>query len=343
MAIWLVWFSCMKQPRRHRAFRRLCLARLVGSLFFVTLDCNAQGVSNARVILSTPYAGKVGEPFQIELSLDPPNAKPVEVTFEPREGIVYPKARIIVGPGAHQFVAAKPTTLGTDGMPWIHATASGYDAGWEAINLGFLGHLKPSGVDKLPYAEPTSLTFSLVDQEGRAFRSDKELSLLVESTDAALQMHDQTGSLKLKLLRFANVSPQFQVTSKNLEGGAIHINTTLMYSEDYSLDSQSFSIPSEPAWWVPIALAIGGGLLYGIYKALDFKNLPAQNVTWTIVGLITTSGLSGVLGYLIADLDLLGLKLDPNVLRTYPLIGFLVAYIGMDTLVTDKLGIKRTG
>jgi hypothetical protein len=317
----------------------MALASLVGSILVVGLDCSVQ--ANPRILAGIPYAGKVGEQFQIELSLDPPNAKPVEVTFEPRDGIVYPKTRFIVDPGVHQFLLAKPTTLGTDGLPWVHATASGYDAAWEAIDVGFLGHVKPSSVDKLPYNRPTSLTLLLVDQEGKPLRSDKELSLLIESTDASLKMNDQLGSLKLKLLRFANISSQFQVTPKNLEGGDIHINTTLMFNEDFSLDSQSFSIRTEPAWWVPIAFAIGGGLLYGIYKALDFKNLPEKNRGWTIAGLIITSALSGFLGYLIANLDLLGLKLDPDVLRSYPLIGFIVAYIGMDSLVIDRLGIKR--
>ena len=57
--------------------------------------------------------------------------------------------------------------------------------------------------------------------------------------------------------------------------------------------------------------------------------IPLQIVTAIVVGL---------LAYLTANLDLLGLKLDPNVLGTYPLLGFLFAYIGIDKVFAGRLG-----
>jgi hypothetical protein len=53
---------------------------------------------------------------------------------------------------------------------------------------------------------------------------------------------------------------------------------------------------------------------------------------------IITSIVAGLLAYLTANLDLFGIKLDPNILRTYPLLGFLFAYIGIDRLFAKRFG-----
>jgi hypothetical protein len=95
--------------------------------------------------------------------------------------------------------------------------------------------------------------------------------------------------------------------------------------------------------WLPVVLALGGGLLYGIYKALDYTHWPPMHRLLAIGTLLGTSTIAGFVGYLIADLDLLGLKLDPNLLRTYPLLGFAVAYIGVDTLVIKRLSPPGSG
>jgi hypothetical protein len=49
------------------------------------------------------------------------------------------------------------------------------------------------------------------------------------------------------------------------------------------------------------------------------------------------------LAYLTANLDLFGLKLDPNILRTYPLLGFLFSYIGIDRLFAKRFGSQQSG
>ena len=102
------------------------------------------------------------------------------------------------------------------------------------------------------------------------------------------------------------------------------------------MNSETFSIPTAAADWLPIVLAVAGGLLYGAYKILN-SALPDQHRAWASTAIFLTSGVAGFIGYLIADLDLLGLKLDPTVLRSYPLLGFLVAYFGIDILVKNKI------
>jgi hypothetical protein len=135
----------------------------------------------------------------------------------------------------------------------------------------------------------------------------------------------------------ATLSPQFQLTPKNVQGGVSHLNTTLtLVDYDFSLDSESFSLPTEAADWLPILLAVAGGFLYGIYKILNLDVTAKQNSFSGKTAMLVGSGLAGFVGYLVANLDLLGIKLDPSVLRTYPLLGFLVAYVGLDAFLKEK-------
>ena len=46
--------------------------------------------------------------------------------------------------------------------------------------------------------------------------------------------------------------------------------------------------------------------------------------------------IGGIIAYLFAGYDLLGLKLDPNVLKTYPLLGFIFSYAGIEILLAKK-------
>lgn len=54
-----------------------------------------------------------------------------------------------------------------------------------------------------------------------------------------------------------------------------------------------------------------------------------------------TSILAGIIAWLFADFDILGIKLDPHVLRTYPLLGFLFSYIGIDVLLRGRFAAKQ--
>jgi hypothetical protein len=52
---------------------------------------------------------------------------------------------------------------------------------------------------------------------------------------------------------------------------------------------------------------------------------------------LTTSAVAACIGYLTADPDFLGRELDPSVLRTYVLVGFLSSYFGLEMLLSGRL------
>ncbi len=288
------------------------------------------------ISINGPYRANIGEPFFISISLEPASEMPVAIQLEQR-GVQYSPPRFTLRPHERKLVSARITST-PDGIGWIHAMAEGYEDSFLAIDAGFLGHMEPTTPTRLPYNVPMALTLSMFDKDHKPFSANAELVLHLESSDGALTAGNQKGTLELKIRRNATVSPQFQITSRNLQGGVVHLSSTLTMGADAaSLDSESITLPTDAAEWLPIFLAICGGLLYGVYRILKFDSLPRKHMVLASLALLASSGLAGFVGYLVADFDLLGLKLDPTVLRTYPLLGFLVAYIGVDTFLKDKL------
>jgi hypothetical protein len=70
--------------------------------------------------------------------------------------------------------------------------------------------------------------------------------------------------------------------------------------------------------------------------------MPRTKLLSKSFGILVGRALAGLIGYFFAHLDLLGLKLDPNVLRSYPLIGFLFSYFGFEVLL-PKRGSSQEG
>ncbi len=334
------------QSPQARVFRRL--SRVVCSAVSILLVVAGSVLTRSaiaddetaqpRISLSVPWTAKVGDTFLLPVSLVPSSQTPVRVEFD-TDNIDYGvNSNITIEPGQTKSIVVKIKRARADGLAWVHAFADRYPDAWAEINVGFVGHLRLNALSSLPYGVPSTLTLSLVDKDGKLFASSSELDIKIESADVMIQGAKDNHTLELPLPANATVSPQFQVIPQKVRGGDVHLNTTLLVSGAV-IDSQSITVQTDPVMWLPIVLAVSGGLIFGIYKILDFQKLPHHRKGLAVTAIIVTSILAGVLGYLIADLDLLGIKLDPAVLRSYPLLGFLVAYIGIDPLM-NKLKPK---
>lgn len=288
--------------------------------------------------LTGPPAATIGDEFQVDVTVVPKPLTPVKIFME-QGTITYDKGSFTIKPGQHEILIAKAVSS-RDGLGWLHARAEGYDDQYLAINLGFSGRLKLDSSDRLPFGRGTTLTLSIVDKDGKPFPLlPSNLSLQLDSQDAPLNRDSKwVSSLDIPLNSGDRISPQFQIQPTSRVGGPVHLKASLLVHSgmDIVLEQEAFTLNSEPVTWLPILLSVSGGLMYGIYRIASGVDLGSTNQAWKGVGLLVTTCVAGFVGYLIANLDLLGLKLDPNLLRTYPLIGFLVAYIGFDTLLSKK-------
>ena len=343
---WKVWLPSTEAPVLTRRIAAASALALLGCVYWPNLSAQVDskiGDCPGRkpcLLITAPYKTTLGEPFQFELQVVPPADQPVSVEFEPN-GIQYSKPSLTLKPQEHAYLTATVLTA-HDGVAWIHAHAPDYPDRFFAINAGFLGHMEPTTQGgRLAYKTATTLTLSLFDKEHKPFSADSPLKLHIESSDAILTAAKEHGPLELVIRPGDTVSPQFQVTSTSLRGGIIHLNATLAVNDHQgSLDSEAFTLPADPATWLPISLAVCGGLLCGLYRILSSASFRKAHTVGPAAKILVTSAVAGFVGYLVADFDLLGLKLDPTVLRTYPLLGFVVAYLGIDLFMKSYLPPK---
>jgi hypothetical protein len=167
--------------------------------------------------------------------------------------------------------------------------------------------------------------------------ADADLS---ESTTQPEGMSKSSTPISLEVPVGSTASRPFSIRSHNRKGGPVHLLATLK-KDDAVLAQNVFSLDTEPVWWLPIFLAIGGAVLYGFYHDLEETDSKAHSRR-ALVTRLSATVLAGAIAYLFADFDLLGLKLDPHLLRTYPLLGFLFSFLGIDILVSKRFGTRRS-
>jgi hypothetical protein len=136
----------------------------------------------------------------------------------------------------------------------------------------------------------------------------------------------------------ASASPTFRLESTSLWGGLTHLSAKLHLGNGLVLSEANFSFKSQPVYGLPILLAIFGASLYAIYKLVQSPTSPSR-------GDIKTAAISsiivGFIAWLFAPMDVLGIKLDPDILRTYLILGFALSFLGVDKVLGKALGKKE--
>jgi hypothetical protein len=322
---------------RKIIYRTCCILALCTG----AVRCGDEKPSTPSVVVATNYFAKVGQTIQVDLSLSPPSKSKEEITMDPTWGAKFSQTKVVLGPGERKSIKAA-IGQSISGLVWIHAAAPGYDDSWIAVMVDFEGVLKLSSAPTLSYKAPTTLSVTISDKTGKPLRLPAAMQLRLTSRDGQLSSGDSgwKDTIDVDLLPGSQVSPQFQLRPMLIEGGSVHLAVSLLIS-DMVLAQDEFSVQSDPALWLPVILAIMGGLLHGLYKSFRLLEDPSTVKPYLkVLGILATSTLAGLIGYLFAHLDLLGLKLDPNLLRSYPLVGFLFSYFGFEVLIPKGWATK---
>lgn len=304
-----------------------------------------QATVNRAVYVECNYFAKVNETSQVYVSLIPPSSSKVEITMDSTWGTTFSPSKFALAPGQRQSTIAT-IKKSISGIAWLHALAQGYDDGWCGVVVDFDGALSLSSTSALSYKSPAALTVKFVDGAGKPLRLPAALELQLESADGLLRSKnlEWTNNLTFQLPAGSQRSPEFQILSTSKAGGSVHLTGILaIEGQSAVLAQDEFSLNAEPAVWLPVLLALGGGLLHGCYKILRLQDgMSGTRLVSAAFGILVGSAIAGLIGYFFAHLDLLGLKLDPNALRSYPLIGFLFSYFGFEVLL-PKRGPKQEG
>jgi len=97
--------------------------------------------------------------------------------------------------------------------------------------------------------------------------------------------------------------------------------------------------------WVAVTVGVLGGIVASVYRitvALS-NNAPEKGFVTRCIFRVTGGALAGAGAYLLADLDVIGVKLDTSSPRTFCILGFLVAYIGLDVIMGKFSSSRQEG
>ena len=291
-----------------------------------------------------PYKTTVDSPFQLVLTLEPntgcrdadaqSKGRPeVLVNMYLDQQVEYDPKQFKVSPCKNAFVRVTVKKKEA-GLASLAAFADGYDYFSRGLDVGFDGKVKVTSTAPLSYDEPGTLNVEIVGQDDKPLRFPNSLDVILESVDAALLVpnadaNQWTHSVTLSLGPGARSSPQFQIKSEKVRGGAVHLSTSLLLG-DVVIGQENHSFEAAPASWLPVLLAIIGALLYGVYSILSDDS----RTKWKQK--LLASAVAGTIAWLFTGFDLLGLKLDTSSLRTYAITGFLFCFLGVDVLLSKK-------
>jgi len=212
------------------------------------------------VSLATNALAKVGETFQVYVSLSPASKSQEKVTMDQTWGTTFSQSTFVLGPGEEKTISAT-VKRSVSGLAWIHARAVGYTDGWQAVVVDFDGGLKLNSSAKLSYGSAASLTISVIDKEGKLLRLPSTMKLHLASADGLLHSEnsDWKGALDLELPPGSVSSPQFQFRPTSIQGGSLHlVGSLLIPDQPQVLTQEEFPLNADPAWWLPPLLAVTG-------------------------------------------------------------------------------------
>jgi len=278
--------------------------------------------------------------------------------------ITYNPSHFALSPGHEQsvYVTLHPGA-GSSGLVSIRAYPKD-SHNWceQIVDTGFQGHLQIADQKSLSYDEPRALDVQLLDGNNKPLGTGMSLTMEIQSADGLLSQVKQSSDDAWSSVLYLDMSPgasstgQFRFKSTNIEGGPLHISAALRLMPNgvglgNVLTQNTFSYEADPVMWLPIIMAIGGAWLHALYRIS--QELPGtgqvassgsqiKGVGLFIVSTLLASALAGVVAWLFADFDLLGLKLDPHVLKTYPLLGFLFSYVGVDVILKKRFTAQQT-
>lgn len=338
-----------------------CIAML--GLIFLMGSCSGKGPVNAvtpqlppvppaplMLDCFLPYRASLNNWFTLPVVVTVNDAKvphpeSIHVKTDSSDSISYRPAEFDVNVGKPEFIKVK-VSKSESGIAAIilYATEVNNVGCNYVLDVGFQGHLKLSGTPTLSYSEPTALTLAIVDANDKPLPLDAQLYVQLQAANAQLsdgvtldpnskELH-WSENLVLPVKPGSRSTPQFRIRATNTRGGTVNLATSFSISPDSwaVLAQENFSFSANPAWWLPIVLAIAGSMLYGAYSFVQ-----APKAGWRNISLhFAASIIGGIIAYLFAGFDLLGLKLDPNVLKTYPLLGFIFSYAGIEILLSKR-------
>ena len=335
--------------RRSCYFRALCVACTL-ACFCDTFNAMATDEPIGALASNIQMEVEKGEPLEFEVWLSPrsPDFNGIVKVFMERSAKVkYEPQEFELKAGERQKVIGKIVSSNS-GLAVIYA----YAEHWEPINLtinsGFTGKLKTNISEPLQSRTVKGLALSLVDKDGKPVKLDAPLELYLRGTQILLWAenpdHWRDDVVMGVNMGTSNLMPiNIKPTSWAADTGIVSV--LLRTPQGAPVYDETVYVSILPPWYVPLFMAMLGGLGYSFGQFLRaqlartrrqaLRTLLAQAAISVLAGLT-----AGLLAYLLAAWNILGIKIDTTSLKGFVILGFLFSYVGVD-LVLGATGARK--
>jgi len=304
------------------------------------------------IIGNIPIKVEKDQPFEFDIWLDPHKrgyGGAVTIFMDNNPKVKYEPPKFAIKVGERQKVRA--TILRTDcGLAVIAAHASNWERLDTTVDAGFTAKLKTNINEPVESGNTKSFYLVLTDKDGNAVQLDTNTRLILQASK--LQFYDQenkswTESIEMYLKLGANSTPIVKILPNTWAADNGVIKAELWSSLNFPVYTQEFSISILPRWYLPLLMAIIGGVLYSItqlakeffrYKGPIFQFLRTKALPSLVLGSLT-----GALAYLFASWGILGIKVDTTSLQGFVIQGFLFSYVGLDLVLKAATQRKDAG
>ena len=301
-----------------------------------------------KLAINYPTKVVAGQPFVFFVWLQPRDANfsgKVKVFTENTAALQYEFEEFELEPNMRQKVTATIRTA-ESGLARLHCYAHGWDPIDQTIDTGFSAKLKTNLGEAIESRTVKSLALSFVDRDGNPIKLDAPATLWLRGSKVKFLSLNPVGWTDVVAFQLGPGSSKLAVdikpTTFSADTGLI---TAVLNTPQGALYDDNIYVSIAPPWYAPLTMAILGGLLYSaaqFLRRLASKRKPMlRSVLLSGILSLVAGALAGVVAYLLATWNVLGIRIDPNSLKGFVVLGFLFSYLGIDAvmrLVTTKKG-----
>lgn len=306
---------------------------------------NTDGKTAGWMEVDVPEKVKIGKPFDMDIWLrpsDPNFSGTVKVFMEQTDRVQYNPRVFDLKPGERKTIKAQ-VNASESGLTEIIASADGWSDLSIPLDAGFSVKLRANNLpDSIDGGSIQDFNLEFVDSHGENIRLDAPVKLTLQSSKLEIHAKGEKvwgNQIDMNISAGASSTPVLEVRpeswSKTDTG---MIRSEVKIENDRVLYDQTFPlIKIKPRWWLPLLLAVCGGILFSLYQVSQelssFKGTLTRSLITVVISRIAPGALAGALAYLLANYDVLGFKADTTELRGFLILGFLFSYVGIDTIL----------
>lgn len=305
----------------------------------------SQGGRSLRggIWIDAPVSAKENEPFDIDVWVEAyDDAAPGEFTLHMgRTSSITFEPRTFNAKAGERRSVTVTVEAARGGLAEIVVSGDRLKTGRASFDLGYNANLRlkvPTGItsDGLK-----TLSAEFVNESGHPVPIGASVRVQLEAAGAVLRAAGTTewvSDLELHVVRGDSASPLFEIAPETYfkPEGSVQARVLMAEFRRVLQTSPQHTFSITPAWWLCLLATIAGGLGFGFYREirrkLDRRRLPHR---------LTMAALAGGVAYLIALSGFLGITIDETEARGYVLMGFLVAYLGIEQVMERVLPPKK--